>query len=155
MENRYLKSVLLICLTLLLCSCEQQVDDIVDNVQKISGPSCCTVSHNVKWNLNTVTLSDAGSKISFVSRLNGTLNFYYKSYSSTNILVIRKNGDAIFNDYNNYGESVVIRNVRKGDKFTFVNKDPNFYYHDRDITLDNIKIIGSNYSNSNDPDWDF
>ena len=155
MENKYLKSVLLICLTLLLCSCEQQVDNIVNNVQIISGPSCCTVSHNVSWNGNTVTLSDAGSKISFVSRLNGTLSFYYECDYYKNILVIRKNGNVVFNDYTYDRASVVIHNVQKGDKFTFVNKDAGSYYRDYDIWVDNIKITGSNDSNSNDPNWDF
>lgn len=154
MKMKYLRSLLLICM-ILLCSCEQQIDEIVDNVQYISGPSCCTISHNVSWEGMLVVLYESGSKISFTSRLNGTLSFYYESDSSVNHLVIKQNGKVVFNDYTFDRKSVVIHNVQKGDKFTFANKDIENYYHNSDIYIDHIKIIGSNDDDSNQPDWDF
>ena len=148
---KYLRSLLLICM-ILLCSCEQQIDVIVDNVQYISGPSCCTISHNASWNDYLVVLYEHGSKISFVSRLNGTLKFYYKSYSSGTHLVIKQNGNVVFSNYTFNRASVVIHNVQEGDKFTFANNSSG---SSADIYIDNIVIIGSYDNDPNKPNWDF
>ena len=151
MKIKHLKSLLLICM-ILLCSCDQQIDTIVDDVQYISGPSSCTISHNASWDEYLVVLYEHGSKISFVSRLNGTLNFYYKSYSSGTHLVIKQNGNVVFSNYTFDRESVVIHNVQEGDKFTFANHSNG---SSADIYIDNIVIIGSNDNDPNKPNWDF
>ena len=155
MKNRCIKSVLFICATLLFCACEQ-VDDIVNNVQRISGPSCCTTSKDVSWNGNIVNLYKAGSTISFVSKVSGTLSFYYETEYSYNCLQVKQNGHIVYYNSNSDRAKVVIHNVQAGDKFRFVNKDDDYYYEDHyDIWVDNIIITAGNGNNSNNPGFDF
>lgn len=161
MKNKYIKSVLFICASLLFCACEQQVDDIVNNVQRISGPSCCTTSHNVSWDGTLVNLYQNGSTISFVSKVSGTLSFYYETQRYENCLQVKQNGHIVYyNPKHSDRAKVVIHNVQAGDKFRFVNKDDDGYYHidHYDIWVDNIIITagnGNNSNNSDNPDWDF
>lgn len=156
MKYIYIKSVVFICATLLFCACEpQQVDDIVNNVQRISGPSCCTTSKDVSWNGSVVTLYQQGSKISFICKVSGTLSFYYEvDWTSQNKLKIQKNNDVVFNDYSFDRTKIVINNVQVGDKFSFTHP----YGGTDDILVDNIIITagnGNNSNNSDNPGFDF
>ena len=154
MKNKYIKSVLFICVTLLFCACEQQVDDI----QLINGPSCCTSCNNVSWDGDMVTLYDIYSAFSFKSKVSGTLIFYYKSSTSRVPLRVLKDGDEIFYGVSTDLKKVVFNNVQRGEKFVFERCPYNNTWYYDDVLVNNIIITagnGNNSNNSDNPGFDF
>lgn len=156
MKNKYIKSVLFICVTLLFCACEQQqVDDI--QLQLINGPSCCTSSSSVSWDGDMVTLFSPYSRFTIVSKVTGTLSFDCLCSDEYTHLYILKDGSTIFRKCcYPVRKKIVINNVQKGDKFEFTRYSAGSY--DANVLVSNIIITagdGNNSNNSDNPGFDF